>query len=409
MAAKIIIMLKRRYLASAHPETTQCHSERSEESPMRISMIGPSYPFKGGISHYTTLLYKNIKKKHDTHFYAFKRQYPQWLFPGRTDIDKSSDPIREEGVENVLDSLNPLTWLKVFLEVKSDNPELVILPWWVSFWAPQFWIIATLIKKFTPARVLFICHNVVEHESNKIDQMCTRLVLKKGDHFVVHSGEDLRNLKRIKPDADVRQNFHPTYEVFNTLSIAKEDARRQLGLEGNTILFFGFVRPYKGLSYLIEAMPRIIRNVDVNLLIVGEIWKGEEGYWEQTRRLGLEKHVRFINRYVPNEEVGLYFAASDLVVLPYVSATGSGVVQAALGCERPVVTTRVGCLPEVIDDGRTGYLVPPEDSRAIADAVVSFYAEEKEEEFRQNILKQRETFSWDRMVSTIEGFDNGSE
>jgi len=376
---------------------------------MKISIIGPSYPFKGGISHYTTLLYRDIRKKHETRFYAFKRQYPQWLFPGRTDTDRSSDPIREEGVENILDSLNPLTWLEVFLKIKRDNPRLVIFPWWVSYWAPQFWTIATLIRRFTRAKILFICHNVIEHESNKVNRLCTELVLRKGDYFIAHSADDLKNLRRIKPDANAKQSFHPTYEVFHSRSISKKEARRLLEINGNTILFFGFIRPYKGLSYLIEAMPRIIEQVDVRALVIGEFWEGEEKYREQIKKLGLEGKIRIFNKYIPNEEVELYFAASDLVVLPYVSATGSGIVQAAFGCNKPVVTTKVGCLPEVIDDGRTGYLVPPRDSRAIADAVVSFYAEEKEEEFRQNILKQRETFSWDRLVETIESFDHGSE
>jgi glycosyltransferase involved in cell wall biosynthesis len=376
---------------------------------MKISMIGPSYPFKGGISHYTTLLYRSIRKKHETRFYAFKRQYPHWLFPGRDDIDKSSNPLREEGVENILDSLNPLTWLEVFLKIRKDNPSLVIFPWWVSFWTPQFWVIATLIRRFTRARILFVCHNVVEHESNKIGQICTRLVLQKGDFFIVHSGDDSRNLRRIKPHADVKESFHPTYEVFHTVNIAKEEARRRLGIQGNTILFFGFVRSYKGLDYLIDAMPEIIRNVSVNLLIVGEFWEGEEKYRKQIKRLELEENVRIINKYVPNEEVGLYFSASDLVVLPYVSATGSGIVQAAFGCNKPVVTTKVGCLPEVVKDNRTGYLVPPRDPRAIADAVISFYSEEKEEEFARNIQRQSHTFSWERMVEAIEGFDNGFE
>jgi len=371
---------------------------------MKICLIGPTYPFRGGISHYTTLLYRHLRKRHEVHFFAFKRQYPKWLFPGETDKDSSSNPIREDGAENILDSLNPITWLKVFLSTKRVNPELVIFPWWVSFWTPQFWTIAALVKIFTQAKILFICHNVVEHESRTIDKICTRFVLKKGDYFIVHSGEDFENLKKIIPDANVKQGFHPTYEVFHSGSITKEKARRQLGVDSNTILFFGFVRPYKGLDYLIEAMPIITKHIDVSLLIVGEFWKGDEKYREEIKNLGVRENIKIINKYVPNEEVGLYFAASDVVVLPYVSATGSGIVQSAFGCNKPVISTNVGCLPQVIDDKRTGYLVPPRDPQAIADAVVSFYKEGKEEEFVNNIIKEKEKFSWDRMVETIESF-----
>ena len=369
---------------------------------MKICLIGPTYPFRGGISHYTTLLYRHLKKRHDVHFFAFKRQYPKWLFPGETDKDSSSNPIREDGAENILDSLNPITWLKVFLSTKRVNPELVIFPWWVSFWTPQFWTIAALVKIFTQAKILFICHNVVEHESKTIDKICTRFVLKKGDYFIVHSGEDFENLKKIIPDANVKQDFHPTYEVFHSGSITKEKARRRLGVDGNTILFFGFVRPYKGLHYLIKAMPIINKHIHVNLLIVGEFWNGDEEYREEIRNLGVRGNIKIINKYVPNEEVGLYFAASDLVVLPYISGTGSGIIQIALGCNKPVIATKVGCLPDVVDDGRTGYLVEPMDSQAIANAAVSFYKNGMEEVFVRNIAIKQENFSWDRMVDAIE-------
>jgi glycosyltransferase involved in cell wall biosynthesis len=371
---------------------------------MKVSMIGPSYPFRGGISHYTTLLYRNLKKTHDTRFYAFKRQYPKWLFPGHTDRDNSSSVIKEHDVENLLDSLNPITWLRVFLRIKKASPDLVIFPWWVSFWAPQFWTIATLVKIFTHAKILFICHNVVEHESKTVDKICTKFVLKKGDYFIVHSGEDFENLKKIIPDANVKRSFHPTYEVFHSEFIAKEAARQQLGIVGKTILFFGFVRPYKGLNYLLEAMPMIIKHINVKLLIVGEFWKGEDEYREKIEDLGIGDKVKIINKYVPNEDVGLYFAASDLVVLPYVSATGSGIVQASFGCNKPVISTNVGCLPEVINDNKTGFIVNSKDPKAIADAVVYFYKEGKEEEFVNNIKREKEKFSWDRMVQTIESF-----
>lgn len=371
---------------------------------MKICMIGPTYPFRGGISHYTTLLYRHLKKRHETHFFAFKRQYPKWLFPGETDKDSSSNLIRENGVENILDSLNPITWLKVVLRTKRVNPELLILPWWVSFWAPQFWTISLLVKIFSKSKILFLCHNVVEHESKWIDKILATFVLKKGDFFIVHSGEDFTNLKNIIPDANVKQGFHPIYDIFHSKFMPKHQARRRVGVERNTILFFGFVRPYKGLHYLIEAMPFIIKHLDIILLIVGEFWNGEEEYRKQIEHLRVEQNIKIINRYVSNEEVGLFFAASDLVVVPYVSATGSGIVQAAFGCNKPVISTNVGCLPEVITHNKTGYIIPLKSPQAIADAVVSFYEERREEEFVNNIIEEKDKFSWYRMVETIESF-----
>ena len=371
---------------------------------MKICLIGPTYPFRGGISHYTTLLYRHLRKRHKVFFFAFKRQYPKFLFPGETDKDNSVAPLREHGVENILDSVNPLSWMVVAMKIKKLNPDLIILPWWVVFWAPQFWTIVSMAKMLTRSKVLFICHNVVEHESNILKKVTTKVVLKKGDYFIVHSAEDFDNLKRIKNSASIRRNFHPTYEVFRSEPIAKETARSILSIRGNTILFFGFVRPYKGLSYLIEALPLIQQHIDVNLLIVGEFWKDEDSYQQQIERLGITDRVSIINEYIPNEKVPLFFAAADVAVLPYTSATGSGIVQIAFGCHKPVVTTTVGCLPEVVTDGKTGYLVPPKDPSALADAVVRFYKNGKEVEFAENIIAEKAKFSWDRMRETIESF-----
>ena len=151
---------------------------------MNICLIGPSYPFRGGITHHTTLLYRHLRKRHRVTFYAFKRQYPQWLFPGRTDQDNSQVPLREEGTQPVLDSVNPLTWWKVYRWIKRDKPDLLIIPWWTSFWTPQFWTILTLVKRSSPTKILFICHNVVDHDSHFFSRACARTVLKHGDHFM---------------------------------------------------------------------------------------------------------------------------------------------------------------------------------------------------------------------------------
>jgi glycosyltransferase involved in cell wall biosynthesis len=258
------------------------------------------------------------------------------------------------------------------------------------------------LRGFTNAKILFICHNVVEHESKKVDKILTKMVLKKGDYFIVHSSEDATNLQNMLPYAKVKQSFHPTYEIFHSAALSKEEAKKRLEIDGNIILFFGFVRPYKGLKYLLEAMPRIVSEIEARLLIVGEFWNGEGEYRQEIERLGIAANVQIVNRYVPNEEVGVYFSAADIVVLPYISATGSGIVQAAFGCNRPVVSTDVGCLPEVIENGKTGYIVKPRDAQGIANAVICFYEEGKQSEFIKNTERAKEKFSWDTMVDTIE-------
>jgi glycosyltransferase involved in cell wall biosynthesis len=369
---------------------------------MHICLIGPSYPFRGGLAHYTTLLYRHLCRRHQVAFYSFKRQYPGWLFPGSTDKDTSAAPLREGAAQHVLDSLNPFTWLSVCRRIKRDRPDLVIIPWWTSFWTPQFWTIATLVKRSSSAKLLFICHNVVDHEALFFSRICSRAVLSKGSHFLVHSQNDGERLRGLVRSAPITNAFHPLYSFFNDGRHTSSTAKATLGVQGEVILFFGFVRQYKGLQHLLQAMPLILKHRQVMLLVVGECWEGKETYARQIQELKIGRAVQVVDRYVPNEEVGLYFSAADLVVLPYVSGTGSGIVQIAYGLDKPVVATRVGSLPEVVDDGGTGYLVNPGDPRALADAILRFFADGKAVEFIENIKSRKERFSWERMVEVIE-------
>jgi len=372
------------------------------QSKVKICIIGPSYPFRGGISHHTTLLFRVLKKKYTVRFFAFKRQYPKWLFPGKTDKDISNIALKESETENMLDSLNPWTWLNVAWKIRHENPNLVIFPWWSSFWIPQFWTIATIIKIFSNIKILFLCHNVIEHESNGFSKMCTKWVLKKANFFIVHSEEEKGNLLRMFPYAKVKQSFHPTYGIFNYRNFDSQEERRRLGLKSNVILFFGFIRKYKGLKYLIKAMPQILKNIHVTLLIVGEFWDDKEEYLKLIRKLKIENWVKIIDKYVPNEEIGRYFNAADLIVQPYISATGSGVIQLAYGFNKPVIATKVGCLSEVVQEGKTGYLVESASIEPLAKAIVKFFREDKTKDFSKYIKNENKKFSWDRIVEAIE-------
>lgn len=369
---------------------------------MKIALIGPTYPFRGGIAHYTTLLYKHLKKPHEVRFFAFERQYPGWLFPGRSDRDPSLTPILEPGALRVIDSLNPATWLRTAREIVRGNFDAVVLPWWVSFWAPQFLAIVLYVKQHSRAKIFFICHNVVAHESKAYDRLLTRLVLKTGDGFLVHSLEDENNLRDMIPDARICRRFHPTYDAFGGVGPDAGTCRESLGVSGHILLFFGFVREYKGLKYLLFAMPAILAEIPVTLLLVGEFWKDKAVYLRMIEDLGIERQVRIIDRYVPNEDVGRYFTAADLVVQPYVSATGSGVVQMAFGFNKPVVATAVGSLPEIVEHGETGFLVPAGDASAISQAVVRFFREDNALIFSENIRNRQYRFSWDHLVSGLE-------
>ncbi len=393
--------------SNIHVEENRADNHKSRFDPKKIAIIGPTAPFRGGIAHYTTLLFKHLKNRHEVRFFAFKRQYPGWLFPGKTDIDPSREAFSAPGVERTLDSLNPLTWIGTARKIIRSRCDLLIIPWWVSFWAPPFLTILALVKRRTRAKILFVCHNVVAHEARFFDRALTHMVLRFGDFFIVHSKEDEANLRAMLPRAVIHRRFHPTYDAFNRGTAAPKDCRRALGVQSPVLLFFGFVRDYKGLKHLLAAMPKILAKISVTLLIVGEFWKDKETYLKQINDLGINGRVRIIDEYVPNEDVGRYFNAADLVVQPYVSATGSGVVQLAFGFHKPVVVTAVGSLPEIVEDGKAGFVVPPGDASAIAAAVIRFFEENRAEEFSENIRKQQHRFSWDHLVDSIERLGKG--
>lgn len=373
---------------------------------MRIVVVGPTHPFRGGIAHFTTLLVENLKSRHEVCFISYLRQYPQFLFPGRTQIDSSAEFQRVEN-ERLISFMNPLSWRKAARRMVEFNPDVVVFSWVSPAMAAQFRYIAGYVKRRSPrAEVVFYCHNVTQHESRPLDTALTRLALARGDRFVV-TGEGLRaSLHRLLPGAAVEVVPLPALDIFAGGAREKNDARRELGFDENAAvaLYFGFVRPYKGLVHLLGAMTPACRRVpSLRLLVVGEFWEGREEYDDQVRLLGLEERVTTHDRYVPNEEVGLYFGAADVVVLPYVQASASGIVQVAYSFGKPVITTTVGALPEMVSDGVTGYLVPPADPAALAMAITRFFEGGDPERFAREIERFRSRFTWERLVDAIGG------
>jgi glycosyltransferase involved in cell wall biosynthesis len=373
---------------------------------MKIDLIGPSYPFRGGISHYTTLLFQILRTKHKVQFYSFKRQYPRFLYPGKTDRDESKSPLKDAEAQPLLDSINPLSWLSVTTKIVRDKPEITIFPWWVVFWTPPFLTIIFLLKLFSKTKILFICHNFLEHEKNRMKFLISKLVLSRGDYFIVHSEEEKKRLIEATGKTEVKVNFHPTYDVFNPRELQKDEARKKLGFSGdNIILFFGFVRDYKGLKYLLKAMPIISEKTDASLVIAGEFWEDKGGYLKLIEKLHIEDKVTIIDKYILNEDLPYIFYACDIVVLPYTSVTGSGLVQLALGFNKPVVVSRIGALAEIVRDKQTGFLVSPKNSQEIADAVISFFRDSDKGKMTASIKAEREKYSWEHLVRSIEDFD----
>jgi glycosyltransferase involved in cell wall biosynthesis len=245
------------------------------------------------------------------------------------------------------------------------------------------------------------------HESTLLDRILSRYAFLSAKYFIVHSEEDRSNLLSFKPTAVVRRNPHPTYSIFGEFSsYGKSQARIELGIcsDKRVVLFFGLIRAYKGLKCLIRAMAKVVNSIDCVLLIVGEFYESKEEYLTLIKQLGLEQHIIVRDEYVKNEAVSLYFSSADVVVLPYVTATQSGIVQVAFGLNKPVITTNVGGLPEAVEDGKTGFIVDPESPDKLAEAILKFYAGDYEATFARNITANAGAFSWSAEVKTIEGF-----
>lgn len=370
---------------------------------LRIALVGLTHPFRGGIAHYTTLLCRELRRKHDVRFFALSRQYPGFLFPGKTQIDESEASLQVPH-EATIDSINPFTWVRTALSIARYKPDLIVYSWWHPFFAPAFGTIARLARWFGGAKSCYICHNAIPHERSPVDRLLLRYVFASGQAFIAHSRQDADDLRSFRPQATVHQNPHPTYVIFAPEAAPSTDeAKRALNLSGKKVLlFFGFVREYKGLHHLLEAMEQLGPDEGYHLVIVGEFYDDDRKYRTALDRLEKRGQLTLVDRYVPNEDVPGYFLAADLVMVPYLSATQSGVIQIAYGFLKPVVATTVGGIPEVVVEGSTGYLVPPGDADALAQAARDYFEAGREEEFRRGIDRENHKYSWDRMIETIE-------
>lgn len=370
---------------------------------MRIVLVGTAYPLRGGIAHYIALLYQTlVQRGHDVYVLSFQRQYPKLLFPGKTQEDEGKELIPVRAFP-LLDSINPFSWVQALFWLKTIRPDVVCFKYWMPFFAPCYSTLVLGLKYFFHVPSIFICDNIVPHEKKIGDAWLTRVALRFPDFFIVQSETVRSDLLRFRREAIHVKVPHPVYTIFPS-PIQKEEARKRLGISPRVplLLFFGYIRSYKGLSCLIEALPEIRKSLPAELLVAGEFYEEREATLQLIKQLGLEHVVHLHDRFIENEKVAEYFCASDLVVLPYRSATQSGIVQIAYHYEKPVLATSVGGLPEVIRPGKTGYLVPPNDPFSLAKAVVQFFTQDKKIPFGQWIRKEKEAYSWDRMAEAIE-------
>lgn len=373
---------------------------------MRIALIGPVYPYRGGIAHYTTELYRVLRgHDHEVLMVSFKRQYPRWLYPGGNDRDPSESPFIIKEACYWIDSVNPFTWLTTLWRIRQYRPDLLVVQWWTTFLAPCFLTLLYLYRQVSSwSPVLAFCHNVLPHETRWWDSILTKAVLSLPTHHIVHSQEDKNRLLRLVPYAVVRVVEFPPYHAFASLICERAQARYMLGLDQEcpVLLFFGFVRPYKGLEYLIRAVHHVRRYIPIHLLIVGEFWENKQRYLRQIEELGLSQYVTIVDRYVRNEEIGIYFGAANVVVLPYLETSQSAVLKIAFAMGVPVIASDVGGLRESVRDGVNGLLVRPGDSASLAYAILRYFRDGLEPKMRQYVLEGQGVDLWEKIVAEIE-------
>ena len=327
---------------------------------------------------------------------------PAFLFPGKTQYSDEPAPANIR-IDVAINSINPLNWLKTGLRIKRLKPDLVIVKFWIPFMAPCLGTIARIIRSNHHTRVISIIDNIIPHEKRIGDHILGRFWVKSVDGCVAMSRSvltDLETFDRLKPKAYCP---HPLYDNFGAI-VPKNAAKDLLKLDQNFnyLLFFGFIRDYKGLDLLLKAFAdERFRKLPLKLLVAGEFYSDPEPYRILIEKLGLSDCVIMSNDFIPDSEVGMYFSAADLVVQPYKHATQSGVTQIAYHFNRPMIITDVGGLAEFVPDGKVGYVVKPE-AENIAEAILKFYVEKKETEFTENVILEKAKYSWERMIETIE-------
>jgi glycosyltransferase involved in cell wall biosynthesis len=338
--------------------------------------------------------------------YNYKLLYPSFLFPGKTQFDESKKLVKSISSERIVNSISPFNWLKVAGKLKKENADIVVFDWWHPFFSFCHFTISTLIKGKYKRKILFITENVISHEGNLPDKILTSIGLNNADSFLALSDDVVKSLNSYNYKQKIYRSELPVYDWYKTENNEQNNSlKANLGFkeEDKILLFFGYVRKYKGLDILIEAMKMLVdEEKKYKLLIVGEFYDDPKIYKDQINRLGLNNNIQIINEYVPNEEVGKYFNISDVVVLPYRSATQSGILNIAYGFNKPVIVTKVGGLTESVEDGKTGIVVDEARPDKIAGAVKKFYSLAGTINFKENVAKAAQQNSFNKISGIFE-------
>lgn len=369
---------------------------------MKIAFLSPFYPYRGGIAQFSDSLYIALAKNNDVKAFSFTRQYPKLLFPGKTQFVSESDINRNIEIQRVLDSINPLTYYKTAKDIIKYKPDLVLISYWMPFFAPAFGKIAGILKK-NGIKVAGILHNVIAHEKRLGDISLTKYFFNKCDGFIILNKASEKDLLEIKPEAKYIIHPHPLYDHYGEkINPAVARAKLNIPEDKKVILFFGFIRDYKGLDLLIESM----KDLDDNylLLIAGEVYSDFKKYDELIGKLKLKNKINLQIRYIPENEIPLFFSSVDVCVLPYRTATQSGIVGIAYHFDLPVIVTNTGGLAEMVEDNKTGLIVNETNPDSISEAIIKYFDNNLKEQYIPGIQVYKSKNSWENLADKITTF-----
>ena len=371
---------------------------------MKLIIVGTAHPYRGGLAAFNQRMAIELQNQgHDVEIYTFTLQYPDFLFPGTTQFSSDEAP---ENIKIVrcLNSCNPLNWLKVGKDISKKRPDVVIFAYWMSFMAPSMGSIARIIRKNGYTKTIALVHNMLPHEPNILDKFLPPFFVKSIDGFMALSESVIKDIDRLdKRNCKKRFSPHPIYDHYGD-KLSRKEALLRLKLDSKFryVLFFGFIRAYKGLDLLIEAFSDDrLRQSNIKLLVAGEFYGDPSPYLDKIKEFGIEDKVVLHTRFISDNDVNQYFSVADIVAQPYKTATQSGVTQVAYHFEKPMLVTNVGGLSEIVLDGKIGYVVEP-NPREIASAINNFFENNRGEVFEKNIVEEKKKYEWATFVKVME-------
>ena len=369
---------------------------------MKITILGTAHPYRGGIAAFTERLAKAFQKiGDDVNISTFSLQYPDFLFPGKSQYSYSNKPINLD-ITSEVNSINPINWLRIGLKIKKQRPDILILKYWIPFLAPCLGTISRIVRANTHTKVIAIVHNLIPHEKRFGDNILNRYFVNSCDAFVAISESVYNDLDHFVKHKKKILSIHPLYDNFGKV-VDKDQAISNLSLDKDYryMLFFGIIRQYKGLDILLEAFSdNRLQTKNIKLIIAGEFYEDSQPYYDLIDKYNLSDSVVLVTNFIPDNEVSNYFCAADIIVQPYKHATQSGVTQIAYYFDKPMLVTNVGGLKEIVPHNKVGYVCKPQPND-VADHLFKFFSQNKESEFTKGVKEEKHKYSWSRMIDDI--------